>query len=104
MMRNRQRQLGMTLLEVMLAVSIAVLLLGGVFGFYRYAMGMRQALMSKSEEVRFRQALMVRMTSELRCAVPYPYLNLGIRGTSNSLEMITTAIPAQYTWEELPNA
>ena len=95
-----RRQRGFTLLEMVLAMSIAVLLIGGVFGFYRYALAARQSLIDSADRIAFRQALMDRLTRELRGAISYAYLNMGISGSTDQIEFITSAVPARYTWEE----
>jgi len=63
------RRGGFSLLEMLLAIGLIVLLFGGVFVFYQYAIGARTATQQSAEEAQLARAVMEQMADDLK-AVP----------------------------------
>ena len=97
-MIGRRHREGMTLVEVLLAISMVVGLMGGVFAFYSDALGTRDRVMDSVEMVSAERVVMVRLTTELRCAKVYPFIRFGLRGGPEDVEFITTALPGPPAW------
>ena len=62
---------GMTLVEIVLAVSIVVMMMGGVYAFYAGALDTRDKITTSVERLSAVRAVMDRMTRELRAAMVF---------------------------------
>lgn len=89
---------GFTLIEVILAVGIAVGLLVVALQFYHQAADLRTQLLLESERVAAIRLVMDRIGSDLRCAFPTPPTGSGISGDSTSLEIVKTELPPRSSW------
>ncbi len=94
--KNRCR--AFTLLEVILAIALAIGLLGALFSFCNYAMTCRQLVVKKIEYVNAERNVMDHVTNELRSATVYPFLSLGMTSDGNSMAFISAALPGPSAW------
>jgi len=90
----------MTLLEVVLAVTLAVGLMGALLGFYRHADALRATLIRQAEASTAQRLIMERITEELRCAVVYRFLNVGLEGAGDKITLVTAKVPGRGAWSE----
>lgn len=89
---------GFTLIEVVLAIVIAVGLFTGVLVFYRQASMIREEVLRKADALSAVRLVMDRISTELRTAPPAtPGLTV-LSGDSGSLRMIHTAVPSRAAW------
>lgn len=96
--QGRARMKAMTLLEVMLAVVICAGVLGGSMSFYHHALGTRDALEEKIRTIETTRRAMELMTSELRWATKYPFLNMGLEGQGGQMQFVSTRAPSGEMW------
>ncbi len=89
---------GMTLLEAILALGLALALVGGMVGFYREIVQARAAMMEQVEAVRARRHVMNRITDELRGALAQ---GPGVRGSDTGIRFMTAGVPGPAAWLEL---
>lgn len=93
-----------TLLEVVLALSLTVGLLGGVLGFYRHVLNVRTAVVRQAERVASVRLVMDRITGELRGAMVYPFLGFGmdgqvdVEGKTCRMKFISVSLPGPAAW------
>lgn len=83
-----------TLIEVILAISIATGILAAALGFYRQASDLRNQLLSGAAQLSAVRQILDQLAADLRTAVPQSALPF--RGTSDSLEF-ARAVPALPT-------
>jgi len=88
---------GFTLLEVLLAVGLATILLGGLFAFYRHTNNARARLMEKMQQQSARQLVMQRITDELRAAT-VGLSGLALNGGPESMRFVCTTVPGGAVW------
>ncbi len=82
-----------TLLEVVLAISIAIVILVAALAFHQQATTLRGQLLEESERLAAVRQVMDQLSADLRVA---PVLNgTGFTGDSNSLRFVTTGLPLQ---------
>jgi len=74
--RRAASRRGMTLMEVMLAISLVVLLMGGVYAFYGQAMETRDRITTAAERISAVRSVMDRMTREFRSAMVFTVPNV----------------------------
>lgn len=80
-----------TLLEVVLAISIAIVILVAALAFHHQAATLRGVLIEESERLAAVRQIMDRLAADLRVA---PVHNrIGFTGDSNSLRFVTTRLP-----------
>jgi len=99
--RRTRNARGLTLLEVTLAVSLTVGLMGVALAFYQYVVDVREDFSSQLGTVQItnaRRRVMDRMTDELRNAVTNPFLQMGLSGQATELRLITTVLPSTSVW------
>lgn len=89
---------GFTLVEVVLAIVIAVLLMGAALAFYRHVLDVRVAANREVEVATAHRMLMERITEELRTAALAPTWGLGVRGLGDRLTLVTATTPAGWIW------
>ena len=89
---------GMTLLEVVLAVTISVGLMGSVLGFYHHALDVRESLERKIQAVESTRRAMERITDELRSAIGDPTIGIGLEGLADELTFVCVNLPGPGTW------
>jgi type II secretory pathway pseudopilin PulG len=90
----RRGRTAFTLLEVILALSLLVLVLGFLFQFYYNSMNHRQRSVASTSEAHLARVLLRQITSELRSAVGFaPGFGPGIIGQRYEITLQTTAVP-----------
>lgn len=82
-----------TLLEVVLAVLIALAILVAALAFYQQATSLRGQLLVESERLAAVRQVMDRLSADLRVAPVND--RTGFTGDSNSLRFVTTGLPIQ---------
>ena len=88
-----------TLLEVVLAIVIAVGLLTAVLLFYRQAATLRSDILGRTEELSAVRLVMDRMASELRTLPASAGEGARLlQGDSHSLRIVRVAVPSRTSW------
>ena len=87
-----------TLVEVILAIVICSGMVGALIAFYNQALDIRTAVTEEVEVASASRAVMDHMTSELRSALSYPFLNMGVEGATDHFTFLTTVIPGPAVW------
>lgn len=82
-----------TLLEVVLAITIAIAILVVALAFHQQATTLRGALLDESERLAAVRQVMDRLSADLRVAPVHK--EYGFTGSSNSLRFVTTGLPLQ---------
>lgn len=82
---------GFTLLEVVLAITIAIGLLLVAMTFYQQSTSLRSQLIDEAERLAAVRQVMDRLAADLRVAPVHD--RVGFTGDSNSLRFATTALP-----------
>jgi prepilin-type N-terminal cleavage/methylation domain-containing protein len=95
---TRAARPGFTLLEVMLAVSLALALLAALLGFYKQVADTRTAVGAEVDTISAERTVMELATVELRGAMPYPQAGLGLEGTTSEMRFATVAMPGADAW------
>ena len=86
-----RRARAFTLVEVILAISIAIGILVVALYFYSQATNLRAHLLEESDRISSIRLVMDRLTSELRNAFAQP--QTGFHGDATSLQFVTTEPP-----------
>jgi type II secretory pathway component PulJ len=97
----RRGRSGMTLLEVVLAVALTIGLMMSVMAFYRHVIDVREQLTGEfhqAQRVSARRAVMDRLTDELRSAMVFPFLQLGLSGQAMEVQFVTAGVPSAAVW------
>ena len=89
---------GMTLLEVILALTLSVGLVGSALGFYRYAVDVRRGIEAEMRRIEGGRMVMELITNELRSATVYKYLAMGVEGQADKIQFVSTAVPGSSVW------
>ena len=100
-MSRRARQNGLTLIEVVLAISLSIIILGSSLAFYSQALRHRRVISAEVTVLTSERQAMELITEDLRGAMEYPFIKMGIKGEIDSLEFISTTIPGPAIWSEL---
>lgn len=97
--RHRRRgSAGFTLIEVVLAIVIAVILMGAALAFYRHALDVREATNAEIAISTAHRVLMERLTEELRAAGNAPVWGLSVQGQPDRINFVTATVPAGWVW------
>ena len=97
--RNRARS-GFTLLEVVLAVTLALALMAAMLTFYKQAADVRAAVLSDVRLVSAERMTMDRLTEELRSAFVQRFLGLGLEGGLSEMRFAALTFPGGAMWVE----
>ena len=89
---------GMTLLEVVLAVTLTVGVVCSATAFYRCALDVRSGLEAEMRVVEARRLIMDRITNELRYALVYKFLGLGVEGSAQQVRFVSATLPGPAAW------
>jgi prepilin-type N-terminal cleavage/methylation domain-containing protein len=92
------RRSGFTLTEVAVAIALVLALVVALFGFYFYAMDVQKDVVGDAELLTAERSIMDGLTNELRAAMAYPFLNIGMEGTSGQISFVSTALPGPAVW------
>jgi type II secretory pathway component PulJ len=87
-----------TLIEVVLAISMILALVLTLFAFYRDAMDIRRSVTDEADLLAAERNFMDGLTNELRTALAYPGLNIGMRGSNGQINFISSAVPGKAVW------
>ena len=91
----RRGRLGFTLLEVVLAVTIAIGIMVVALYFYEQSTRLRKDALEEMDRITAVRLVMDRLSSELRCAVPGSDLLAGVKGSASSIEFIRLEPPVR---------
>jgi len=89
---------GFSLLEVVLAIGIAVGLMLVVLYFYRQAADLRTQAVAETEKLRETRLVMQKLTEELQRIFRHPTA-VSFKGDSNSVQFVTTHLPDRSEWQ-----
>ena len=92
---NRFPMSGFTLLEVILAVTIAIGIMTVALYFYQQSSTLRKQALEEMERIAAVRLVMDRLGMELRCAVNGSKLLPGLSGTSSSIEFTRLEPPVK---------
>jgi len=98
MLHERRRESAFTLLEMMIALSIAVVVLGVVYGTYAASTGSLRSSKAAIEQDRVALAALRRMTQDIRCA-RQPERTLQLRPRDVQVTAIDDQPPAFFAAE-----
>lgn len=87
-----------TLLEVVLAIVIALGILLVVLYFYQQSTELRRQAIAEAEQIAAARLMMDRMTSDLATVPAELSLGRTFVGTSNSLQFVRTDVPTFSSW------
>lgn len=97
-MSGRACNRGMTLLEVILAVALTVIVVGSAGAFYSNALTVRRSIEEQMQFAEATRLVMDHMTNELRSAMSYPFLNMGMEGRPDTATFICATLPGPSAW------
>jgi len=89
---------GFTLVEVILAVALAVGLIGTAMWFYRHAGEVRASVSASANDIAIRRHIMERMTTDLRNAVALPGQAGALDGATDRITFVTASLPGRTVW------
>lgn len=98
LLRHPRRVRAFTLVEVILAIVIALGILVVVLYFYQQATELRSRVITETERVASARLLMDRITGELRGALPDWSVGPAFLGTSNTIQFVKADVPAFTSW------
>lgn len=87
-----------TLVEVVLAVGIAVGLLFVVMFFYRQAAGLREQVLRETERIAAIRLVMDQLTTDLRGVPPRVFYGAPLIGDAQGIELVKTDLPGRANW------
>jgi len=89
---------GMTLIEVVLALALSAGLMGAALAFYNRAVAVRTGLEDRIRIIEGERMIMERITNELRGAMTYPFLGMGMEGGAEEIRFINPTLPGPAVW------
>jgi len=87
-----------TLTEVLVAIGMAVGLMAALLWFYQHAARVRRDVTDQLQRIQTRRLVMNRLTDQLRGAMVYPFLNIGMEGDTQSITFVTAVLPGPAAW------
>lgn len=94
--RRRLHETGFTLVEVILAISLAIVILVTAMSFYHQASELRRQLVATSEQISTVRLVMDRLAADLRMARSHDWE--GFHGDSTSLRFVKCEPLASSAW------
>jgi type II secretory pathway pseudopilin PulG len=92
---------GFTLLEVILAISLTIVLVSGMFAFYSYVLRARQAGTASVHNTKLDRAVLDRMVREIRQATSIvPGDGVGFRGSRHRIAIVHLVLPDRESFKE----
>ncbi|NLX21391.1 MAG: hypothetical protein GXY55_06925 [Phycisphaerae bacterium] len=92
---------GFTLLEAILALSLTILLMSGVFAFYMTVMQARDEGSRATRDAKLNRAVLDRIADEIRHATDIvPGDGIGFSGDERKITIIRLAMPERYAFDE----
>ncbi|RPI64381.1 MAG: hypothetical protein EHM48_00930 [Planctomycetaceae bacterium] len=91
------------MLEVILAIGLTLLLITTVLVFYRQTSNIRASVIGDARVVSSQRLVMQRLTDELRGAMIYPFMSMGLQGrndpiTGDRMQFFTASLPGASAW------
>ena len=90
-----------TLFEVILALALTIGVAGALFGFGIRLARTRDVAHAEMEQLLVERGVMDRLTAELRSALSYPFLQLGLEGDLAEATWVSAQWPGPAAWAEL---
>jgi len=97
--RRRTAPAAFTLLEVILAVSLTVLLMGSAYAFYAYALAARDALRDEADTRFAQRRILDLIAADLTAAVDAGS-GFGLSGSSRELSLVRAGLPPASVYAE----
>lgn len=97
-MPHHRRPRGFTLLEVILALGLAIGIIAMLLSFYNTMQRVRQTLISQAQYCASQRMIMDRLTNELRMAMAYQLLSSGLEGQPDQIRFVSTCVPGPAAW------
>ncbi len=92
---------GFTLLEAILALTLTIVLMSGVFAFYMTVLQARDEGGRASRDAKLNRAILERIADELRHATDIvPGDGIGFSGDERQITIIRLAMPERYAFDE----
>lgn len=91
-MRSRGRT-GLTLLEVIVALALIIMLMGGVYSFYVNTMKARDTAIRSMRDTLLMRALLEQMAEEIRHVTDVVPDNIGFNGSEDELTFVRLTVP-----------
>lgn len=91
---------GLTLLEVILALTLGIILVGGVYAFYSQSLGVRDALHEQVDTLLARRRVLDMVAEDLRSALVYSTLGAGLTGSGDDVAVARAVVPSQAVYLE----
>jgi type II secretory pathway pseudopilin PulG len=96
--RNSRAEAAFTLVEVILAIFIALGILVVLLYFYQQATDLRSQVLQQTENIAAARLILDRLTGELRTAQSDPAFGGGFIGGSNAIQFIKADVPSFAAW------
>jgi uncharacterized protein YpmB len=94
-----KKRTAFTLLEIMLAITIIVLIIGTVFAFYTHSAKIAEAGRKKLNDLQLARVILFKITSELRAVTTSgSRFNYVLKGDSEHITLMTTVIPSKLVY------
>ncbi|NLX12237.1 MAG: type II secretion system protein [Phycisphaerales bacterium] len=91
-----------SLLEVILALTLIIIMMSGVFGFFQTVLRSREEGSRATLDAMRARALLVSMVEEIRSVAPIvPGDGYGFRGKKDSITIVRLKLPENYSMQEL---
>jgi type II secretory pathway component PulJ len=95
---RRHARAGFTLLEIVLAVALALALVAAMLTFYQQVVQVRASLGQEIDKTSAERAVMNLLTTELRGARTSRQISMGLEGGLDQVRLVTTCLPGPTTW------
>jgi len=99
-MRRRKHNRGFTLIEVVIAISIAIGIMLVLLFFYSQAANLRAQLIQEAERLSTIRLLMDRLTMELRTARPHAFYEATFLGDAQFIQFVRTDLVSPAGWKQ----
>ena len=97
-MSGRRKERGFTLLEVVLAISLAVVVMGSAIAFYHTAINVRAGLADQADALSQMRLTMDLIARELASAAPAGALGVGLSGDNQQFSLVTASLAGPVAW------
>jgi len=93
---------GFTLLEVLLAITLTIMLMSGVFGFYVTILRARHEGCQATRAMKMNRSILMGIANEIRhTTIVKPGDGIGFRGDRHSMTTVLIGLPEKYAFQEL---
>lgn len=89
---------GFTLMEVILSIVLVIGLVGGMFALYKQALNIRDRVHQEMDMWLAGRLAVDRMTDELRSAMEFRFLQMGMEGQGDQAQWICAQLPGPAAW------